>query len=225
MKSLLVLMVSLIVGGAAAEAQTTAGRGAGPAEPDTGYVEGFAQSAFGNVTSQAYGGEAGFTVATRLQVFVEGGRIRDVATSDLGINAATIAAALNLSQQNSLPFLPTVKEPVTFGVAGVKYLIPLNSKLEPYVMGGFGVARYTKDVHFFVGGTDVTQNLASQYQVVLGSDLSGDFTRPMLSLGLGVTWPAWERLIVDFQYRYGRIFADTQGINVNRVGVGVGVRF
>ena len=41
----------------------------------------------------------------------------------------------------------------------------------------------------------------------------------------GGSWSAWESLIVDFQYRYGRIFADTQGINVSRVGVGVGVRF
>jgi opacity protein-like surface antigen len=222
MKSLLVLMVSAIVLGGVAEAQTTAAGGTG-ATPDTAYVEGVAQSAFGNVTSQSYGAEAGFTITTGLQVFVEAGRIRDVATSDLGVNAQTIAAALTLAQSNSVSY--TIKEPVTFGVAGLKYLLPVPSNLEPYVMGGFGVARYTQDVGFLVGGTDVTQSLASQYQVVLGSDLSGTFTRPMLSLGLGLAWPVWQRLILDFQYRYGRIFADNQGINVSRVGVGVGVRF
>jgi opacity protein-like surface antigen len=216
MKSLLVLVVSVIVLSGIAEAQTTAG-GA-----DTGYVEGVLQSAFGNVTSQSYGAEAGFTITTGLQVFVEAGRIRDVATSDLGINAQTIAGALIQSQNSSVSY--TVKEPATFGVAGLKYLIPVASNLGPYVMGGFGVARYTKDVRFLVGGTDVTGNLA-QYGVVLGSDLSGNFTRPMLSLGLGATWPAWQSVIVDFQYRYGRIFGEGQGINVNRAGVGIGVRF
>jgi opacity protein-like surface antigen len=79
-------------------------------------------------------------------------------------------------------------------------------------------------VRFLVGGTDVTANLA-QYGVVLGSDLSGTFTKPMLTLGGGVAWPFGQRVTADLQYRFGRIFADNQGINVNRVGVGVGVRF
>jgi opacity protein-like surface antigen len=217
MKSLLVLMVSVLVPGGVAEAQTTAGGDAG-----AGYVEGIAQSAFGNVTSQSYGAEAGVTIAAGLQVFVEAGRIRDVATSDLGLNAQTIAGALIQSQSNPVNY--TVKEPVTFGIAGLKYRIAVPGNLEPYVTGGFGVARYTKDVRFLVGGTDVTGSLG-QYGVVLGSDLSGDFTRPMLSLGGGVAWPVWQRMILDFQYRYARIFADNQGINVSRVGVGVGVRF
>jgi opacity protein-like surface antigen len=221
MKSLLVLMVSGIVLGGVAEAQTAAGGGAG-ATPSTGYVEGVGQSAFSNVTSQSYGAEAGFTITTGLQLFVEAGRIRDAATADIGLNAQTIAGALTQAQSNSVGY--TSKEPVSFGVAGLKYLIPVATNLEPYVMGGFGVARYTKDVRFLVGGTDITGSLA-QYGVVLGSDLSGAFTRPMLSLGLGVIWPVRQPLIVDFQYRYGRIFADNQGINVNRVGVGIGFRF
>jgi hypothetical protein len=221
MKSILVLMVGAIVLCGVAEAQTSGGGGAGPA-PATGYVEGVAQAAFSNVQSQSYGVEVGYTITTGLQVFVEAGRIRDVATADLGPNAQTIAGALTLAQSSSVSY--TAKEPVTFGVAGLKYLIPVSSNLEPYVLGGFGVARYTKDVRFLVGGTDVTGSVA-QYGVVLGSDLSGAFSRPMLSLGLGVTWPAWQRLIVDFQYRFGRIFADSQGINVSRAGVGVGIRF
>jgi opacity protein-like surface antigen len=222
MKSFLALIVSAIVPAGVAQAQTTAGGGGRAAEPSQGYVEGVLQSAFGNVTSQSYGAEAGLTIFTGVQVFVEAGRIRDVATRDLGVNAQTIAGALTLMQSNQVGY--TVKEPVTFGVAGLKYLIPVRSKAEPYVMGGIGVARYTHDVRFLVGGTDVTANLA-QYGVVLGSDLSGDFTKPMLTLGGGVAWPVWQQLIVDFQYRFGRIFADNQGINVSRAGVGVGVRF
>ena len=47
----------------------------------------------------------------------------------------------------------------------------------------------------------------------------------MLTLGGGVAWPLWQRVVVDFQYRYGRIFTEDQGTNVNRAGVGLGVRF
>jgi opacity protein-like surface antigen len=35
----------------------------------------------------------------------------------------------------------------------------------------------------------------------------------------------WRQMILDFQYRYSRIFAPDQGINVNRAGIGVGFKF
>lgn len=65
----------------------------------------------------------------------------------------------------------------------------------------------------------------SRQYVTLGSDLSGTSTKPMLTLGGGAVWPAWQSLIVDFQYRWGRIFAEDAGITTNRAGVGLGVRF
>ena len=96
MKSVLALMVSAIVLGGVARAQTTAGGAGGAAEPGTGYVEVIAQSAFSNVTSQSYGAEAGYTIATGVQVFLEGGRIRDVATADLGINVSRAGIGLGV---------------------------------------------------------------------------------------------------------------------------------
>jgi opacity protein-like surface antigen len=113
---------------------------------------------------------------------------------------------------------------VTFGLAGVKFNVPVTGKLQPYVMAGGGVAKVKQDVTFSVGGSDVTANL-TPYGVVLGADLSGTFTKPMATVGVGVMWPAWQRLVLDFQYRYGRIFADGQAINVSRAGLGFGVRF
>ena len=89
---------------------------------------------------------------------------------------------------------------------------------------GFGLARVTSDVTFTLGGTEAPANTLAPF-VTLGSDLSGTSTRPMLTLGAGATWPAWQSLIVDFQYRWGRIFAEDAGITTNRAGVGVGVRF
>ena len=87
------------------------------------------------------------------------------------------------------------------------------------------MASVKQDVTFTVGGSDVTSTLASQYGVQLGSDLSGTFTKPMVVAGAGAMWPAWQHLVVDIQFRFGRIFAEDGGINVSRAGIGIGVRF
>ena len=192
-----------------------------PPAPSKGYVEVVAQSAFGNVTSQSFGGEFGVTIVPSVQLFVEAGQVNNVATSEISAAATTIAGYLSQTQSNASY---TVKEPLTFGAAGVKFNVPVTGKLQPYIMAGGGVAKVKQNVTFSVGGTDVTNNL-TPYGVVLGTDLSGTFTKPMAVVGIGVMVPAWQRLVVDLQYRYGRIFADGQGINVSRAGLGFGVRF
>jgi opacity protein-like surface antigen len=116
-------------------------------------------------------------------------------------------------------------------VAGLKYLIPISGsgrspigKAQPYIMAGGGIAKVQNNVAFTIGGTDVTANL-QQYGVALGADLSGSVTKAMLTLGGGVTLPVWQRLILDFQYRYGRIFTDDQAITAQRAGLGLGIGF
>ena len=218
MRSVVALAITVLAWGSPASAQTP------PAvqDADRGYAEVLLQSAFGNVTSQSYGAEIGVTVRPNLQVFVEAGQVRDVATAEIGTAAQLIAGFLSQTQSN-VAF--KVKEPVTFGVAGIKYLIPIESKLRPYVLGGFGIASVTQDVAFTVGGTDVTSSLASAYGVQLGTDLSGNYTKPMIVAGAGAMWQGWQRLVVDAQFRFGRILAEDSGVNVSRAGIGVGVRF
>jgi opacity protein-like surface antigen len=166
--------------------------------------------------------EAGFNVAPHVQIFGEVGQTRNVAPSTLGTAAQTIAGALARTQSN-VSF--TAKEPATFFAAGVKYLFLIDgSKAVPYVLGGFGIAKLTRDVAFSVGGTDVTGSL-QQFNIVLGTDLSGSSTRPMLTFGGGVTYPIWRHLGIDGQFRFGRIFAEEKGITAARVGLGIGVLF
>jgi opacity protein-like surface antigen len=208
----MVTLGTLALGGVA-HAQSSA--------PSKGYVEAVAQSAFGNVTSQSFGGEFGVTVLPSVQLFLDVGQVHNVATAEISTAAVTIAGYLSQAQTN-VDY--RIKQPVTFGLAGVKLNVPVTGKLQPYVMAGGGVAKVKQDVAFSVGGTDVTGNL-TPYGVVLGADLSGTFSKPMATLGIGVMWPAWQRLVLDFQYRYGRIFADGQAINVSRAGLGFGVRF
>ena len=209
------IMVLVFCGAASAQSASTA-------DTDRGYVEAVLQSAFGNVTSQSYGAEGGVTIRPNLQVFFEGGMVRNVATDEIGAAAQTIAGFLSQSQ-SSVGF--SVRQPVAFFAGGVKLLIPTSSSLRPYVLAGGGIANVKQDVTFTIAGSDVTTVLPTQYGVTLGSDLSGSFTKPMIEAGAGVMWPAWQRLVIDVQFRYGRIFAEDAGINVSRAGVGLGVRF
>jgi opacity protein-like surface antigen len=188
--------------------------------PLGGYLQANAESAFGNVTSQSYGAELGVTVKPQLQVFGSVGYVRDVATAELSTAAATIAAALSQLQPAAVSY--SVKEPVTFFVGGVRYRIATASKLKPYISGGAGVAAVKKDVTFLIGGVDATSAL-SQF-VTLGTDVAGDETTLMFTLGAGVVYPVWSQLIVDAHYQFSHISTDT-AITVNRVGIGLGVRF
>jgi opacity protein-like surface antigen len=194
------------------------------ADPGKGYAEVVAQSAFGNVTSQNYGGEFGYTVYPNVQVFAEVGHTRNVATTEISAAAQIIAGALTQAQPGVVGY--TVRQPMTFGVGGAKFLLPLSGgpRLLPYALVGFGVAKISQDATFSVGGTDVTTNLA-QYGIVLGSDLSGSFTKPLIMLGGGVSYPMWQSALLDFQYRYGHVFIPGQTINVSRAGIGLGLRF
>jgi opacity protein-like surface antigen len=185
-----------------------------------GYVEGVAQATFGNVTSQGYGAEAGFSLGINVQVFGEVMRVNDTATAGLAADAQLIATELARTQ-SGVGF--SAKQPTTFGAGGLRFVFPTTSKVEPYVLVGAGVAQVKKDVTYSVNGSDVTSNLA-QYGIVLGTDLSGSESKLMLDLGAGVAVPVWSKLVIDFQYRYGRVFTD-EGLNINRAGIGVGVRF
>jgi len=207
--------VMMLASGASAQTRAAS-------DADRGYVEGGVQSAFGNVTSQSYGAEFGITVRPGIQIYAEGGMVRDVATTEISTAAQTIAGVLSQTQTNVGYH---VKQPVDFVVGGIKIVVPTQGKLRPYVMGGAGIAKVTQDATFSVGGTDVTSSLPTQYFIQLGTDLSGSYTKMMISVGGGVMWPAWQRLVLDLQYRYGRILAEDAGINVNRAGIGIGVRF
>lgn len=190
-------------------------------ERPRGYVEFNAQSSFGNVTSQSFGGEAAIAITDEIQVFVEGGRIRDAAASQIGAEAALVAGTLS---QSFGGVSYQVRQPINFGAGGIRYILPVQGRVEPYVLGGFGIAQIRQDVTFAVNGSDVTSTL-NQYGVVLGSQLTGTSTKGMLVLGGGVQVPLWQRLVADLQYRYGRVFTEGVGTNVNRAGIGIGVRF
>lgn len=183
-----------------------------------GYVEFVAQSAFGNVTSQSFGVEGGVALGPRIAIFVDVGKARDTAPKSLGQAAQLIANQLGTGSGYS------VRQPIGFGLVGLRYSFPFREKLHPYVMAGGGLASVKHDVTFSVSGTDVTGKLDT-YGVVLGTDLAGSVSKPMLSAGGGVVWNATRSVFFDAGYRFGRIMTDTAGTNLSRVGAGIGFGF
>lgn len=212
--SIVTLVGVMLMAAASVSAQTAT------ATEDRGYVQAVAESAFGNVTSQSYGAEAGFTVRPDLQIFGSFGHVGNVATDELSAAAQSIAGALSQLQSGTVSY--SVNEPATFFAGGVRYRFQVASVLKPYVSGGAGIASVSKDVKFFINGTDASSTIP-QY-VTLGTDVTGDESALMITFGGGVVWPAWRQMIIDFHYMYSHISADTP-ISVNRAGVGIGVRF
>jgi opacity protein-like surface antigen len=207
--SLAVLAWAALSGVAIAQTPTAA-------DESRGYIEAVAQSAFGNVTSQSFGGELGVTVVPGLQVFVDSGYVRDTTPSALSASAQIVANDISAKAGGGSY---QVKQPVTFGVVGIKYLLPVDqSRYSPYILVGGGVARVKKDTSFTVASGSV-----SDY-VTIGTDLAGSETKGMLSAGIGFDIALGRTFYVDLQYRFGRVFT-TGGLNINRAGVGLGVRF
>lgn len=202
---------------------TAHGQTAGAVGPDRGYVQFTVGPTFGHKSSSAIGGEAGYTLTDALQVFLEGGRMGNVATTDVDARAQIIGNTIGAS-------VSTVQRAAYFDI-GAKYRFPKEyGKWRPYALLGVGAAGVKTTVDFAVNGNDVTGQL-DQLGVLLGRDLSGTVTKVFLTVGAGASMQLGKRYLVDLTYRYGRIFPRTsqidndQGINTHRAQAGIGIRF
>jgi hypothetical protein len=176
---------------------------------------------FGHKVSGVVGGEGGFRIADDLDVYVEGGRMHNVANSNLANRANLIASTFGGSANAAYR--------VTYFDAGLRYEF-LAGKWLPYVMMGGGIARVHPDVKFSIGGTDVTGQLGS-FGVQLGNDLADTLTKGLFVIGGGARTSFGRRYLVDVSYRYGLIFTrqgeidNDSKINTNRLQGAFGLRF
>lgn len=174
-------------------------------------VQGFGGATFGTTTNAAtFGGTVAIPLTDHLQVIGEAGRLTDV-------KADLLDDVLDLT-------------PVDVGLAawyaegGVRFSASRHSVVRPYVEATAGVARLRPSVGVdgWLGGLT---NTGLNY---LGT------TDPIAGVGGGVVFQGGP-LAVDLGYRYKRIFASDalssvfalgdDGLNVNQVRIGFGVRF
>ena len=181
------------------------------------YVEFAVGPTFGHKSDVSLGVEGGIPLNQSFDVFVEGGRMRNVATSDLDAAAAVVAQFIGGTG--------VAKQSVGYFDVGIRYLVPTQGQFEPYVSLGVGAAKVSRSATFAVGGTDVTSQLLDRFGVQLGGDLLEDETKALLTFGLGAHFTVRNNLFGDVSYRYGRIFLAEQGLSTNRLQFGIGYRF
>jgi opacity protein-like surface antigen len=213
----MLLVVTLCCAGRAAA------QGSG-AKPANWYGEVNAAATLGHRSSSSLGAEGGYRVNGDIDVVAEVGHIFTAGSSDLDSRAQRIAAQLGGTGNASYH--------VTYFDVGARYHIMMPSaqapapKFHPYIVGGLGLAAVKAETTIGVNGV----TLGSE-TIAFGNDLNGTVTKFLLVLGGGTTWDFGTRYFIDATYRYGRIFARTgeiegdQGINTQRVQVGVGIKF
>jgi opacity protein-like surface antigen len=212
----MVFAVALPLGASVAQAQTAPVQD--PGEGGRYSAEITTAATLGHTSSGALGGELDYQLAQKWTVLFEFGRMRNVASSALQARANLIA--------NELQSTATPTQRATYYDFGVRYQLPPHRvwrMWHPYLAAGIGAATVTTKTNFQTGANDIL--------VSTGVDLDGTVTKPLFVIGGGATVPFASRYFVDGTYRYGRIFSRTgviendNGINTQRVQVGVGIRF
>ena len=218
-----VLMATLVASAGTARAQTA---------PEEGrfYALFTAAATLGNKSDKSVGGEAGYRVAEKWDVFVEGGRMGNVGTNDLDARAQRIA--------NFIGGSTSAAQKATYFAIGVRYVLPaVTGTWRPYVGFAAGAAKIKTEVSFVVNGTDVTSQLSGGIPslgipaIELGNDLTDSLTKTFVTIPVGVSGRFLKRYVVDGSYRWGRmaprpddIDADV-AITAQRVQIGIGIRF
>jgi opacity protein-like surface antigen len=207
------LVATLGIGARSAQAQ------AAPAADSKMFAEFNFGPTLGHKSDAFIGGEARLRLTDTLDVFVEGGHMGNVATTDLDSRAAVIA--------NHLGGTASTAFKVNYFDVGVRYNIDATPTIHPYVLAGVGVANVKTEVAFSVNGTVIDPSSTVQ----IGSDLSGTLNKAIIVVGFGINVPFKTRFFGDLGYRYGSILAKTgnfetdTAISTQRVVLGVGIRF
>lgn len=192
-------------------------------------VGGFATTP--DTTSRDVMGEVGVRVAPNLFVFGDLGQFHNLQPSVVQPTVDATTAILAAGQ--GLNITGTARVPAWYSVGGVRYEVPVQSRLlSPYVLAGLGVARLNPTAQFtFASGTMPDGSTQSVGADVTNQIISaGDFTAPpatnafMFTLGGGVQIPVARHWSADAGYRFSRIAATTP-LNAHGATFGVGYRF
>ena len=201
------------------------------AQTERGYVTGVGGfAATPDTTSGDVVGEVGIRVARHLLVFGDVGQFHNLQPSDA--QPAVDNTTAFLAQTQGVTVLGTPRVPAWYSVGGLRYEVPTQHRVSPYVLGGIGFTRLNPTAQFTYSsgtlpdgstpsvGSDVTSQLVS----------AGDFTAPpastafMFTLGGGLAIPVTDHWAVDAGYRFSRVSAATP-LNAQGPTFGLGYRF
>jgi opacity protein-like surface antigen len=175
-------------------------------------------------------GEVGVRIAPNLSVFGNIGQFHNLMPSLVqpAVDATDTTLAAGGLDVNGVG-----RVPAWYSTGGLRYNLPLSTRLSPYVFGGLGFAHLSPTAQFsYASGTLLGATTAPSAGDDVTSQLVslGDFTPPaastefMYSLGGGVEVPIVSHVAADVGYRLSHIAGDTP-LHAQSVMFGVGYRF
>jgi len=202
---------------------------------ERGYITGVGgfTTSVGNTTG-AVQLEGGVRVAPHLMVIGNLGRYADVQAD---LQPTLDSATSSLATNTGLNVIGSGTLPASFLTGGLRADFPTSKRVTPYALGTIGFAHLRPSaVLSYSSGTmpdGSTPNVGDDVTSALVT--AGTYTPPttsnafMLTLGGGVEVPVAAHWIVDADYRYSRIAADTTlsatPLNLNGMTFGFGYRF
>lgn len=198
-----------------------------------GYITAFGGAGLTTeVTSPFFGGSVGADVSRNVQITADFGRIQNVEAKftreDLAIFARDAAEA-------GVAAVATVKMPTNYLSGGIRLHVSSDRTVQPYLMAHGGIAHMSTKPKFTVEGLDMTSVAMTEPAIKAAFK---EETRPMATLGAGVTAKVSDHVLVDLGYKYSGIFIkktflqDLEGsphshtrIDTHRLYAGLGLTF
>jgi opacity protein-like surface antigen len=200
---------------------STAFAQAAGAAASRGYAEFDIAATLGHKSDKAIGGEVGFHLRPKIDVFAEGGHIGNAASADLEAGATLIA--------NNVGAAANAISKVNYFDVGVRYGFEAAPNVHPYVAFGIGAAQVKNETTFAVNGTVVPEESIG---IQSGTDLNGSETKAFLMIGGGATITLKPRYFLDVSYRFGGVISAPSPASANgallktsRVQLGIGLTF
>jgi opacity protein-like surface antigen len=202
-----------------------------------GYITGFGGAgATTELTSLFFGGSVGADVSRNVQITADFGRMQRVlpkfTNEDLRLTDQQMLSEEGLITSS------TVKVPTNFLSGGFRLHAANGRTIRPYVLVHAGIAHMSPKPRFTVEGLDITSLVLSDTEDPTIRKAFREETRPMATLGGGVTAKVADHVLVDVGYKYSGIFIktdylqDVEGsphshkrIDTHRVYVGLGLTF
>jgi hypothetical protein len=181
---------------------------------DRGYVHGTGGVTFMSEVSSVFGGEAGFHVSRNLIVFGQAGRMLNVLPRDVQEDIDDAVQVLESFTGRPWQFEAAVR--ATYAGGGVRYALPLGTRIRPYVAGSIGIVNYAGSLRERELGDVLDQ--AVSLGVVESDEVEGN--EIAYEVGGGVLIPRG-RLQFDAGYR----LMNVRGVNISRLVAAAGVRF
>lgn len=181
---------------------------------DRGYVQGAGGVTFMSEVSGVFGGEAGFHISRNLIVFGQAGRMLNVLPRDIQEDIDNAADVLESFTGRAWQFEAAIR--ATYAGGGARYVLPLGSRIHPYVAGSVGIVNYAGSLRERELGDVLDQ--AVTLGVVESDEVKGN--EIAYEVGGGVLIPRG-RLQFDAGYR----LMNVRGVNVSRLVAGAGLRF